>query len=330
MIVVTGAAGLIGCAVVRELNRRGLSDLILVDRLGTSDKWMNLRSLRYAEYFEKDEFLRRVQTSLEKGSKAAGLSRVRTIIHLGACSATTERDASYLVENNYRYSVLLYELAQRARARFVYASSAATYGDGANGYTDDEATMENLRPLNMYGYSKQMFDLHAKRSGFALAAGIKYFNVFGPNEFHKGDMMSVVLKGYRQIRETGKIRLFKSYRSDYPDGGQQRDFLYVKDAAQMTVFLALDKPGATGLFNAGSGKAQTWLDLVNPIYAAMGRPPAIDFIEMPENLRDRYQYYTCAPMEKLRRAGYQQEVTPLAGAVTEYVKEYLMRDELRA
>lgn len=330
MIVVTGAAGLIGCAVVRELNRRGLTNLILVDRLGTSDKWMNLRSLRYAEYVEKDQFLRRIETSLEKGSKAAGLPRIRTIIHLGACSATTERDASYLVENNYRYSVLLYELAQRSRARFVYASSAATYGDGANGYNDDEDAVEHLRALNMYGYSKQMFDLHVKRGGFALAAGIKYFNVFGPNEYHKGDMMSVVLKGYRQIRETGKIRLFKSYRADYPDGGQQRDFLYVEDAARMTVFLALEKPTATGLFNAGSGKAQTWLDLVNPIFAAMGKTPSIEFIEMPENLRDRYQYYTCAPMEKLRRAGYHHVTTALPEAVTEYVKDYLLHDELRA
>lgn len=330
MIVVTGAAGLIGSAVVRELNRRGLTDLLLVDHLGTSDKWMNLRSLRYAEYNEKDRFITRIEKAIAEGSKAAGLAGVRTIIHLGACSATTERDASYLVENNYRYSVLMYDFARLVRARFVYASSAATYGDGANGYNDDDASMESLRPLNMYGYSKQMFDQHVKRSGFALAAGIKYFNVFGPNEYHKGDMMSVVLKGYRQIRETGKIKLFKSYRADYPDGGQQRDFLYVKDAAQMTVFLALDKPSATGLFNAGSGKAQTWLDLVNPIFAAMGRTPAIEFIEMPENLRDRYQYYTCAPLEKLRRAGYQQEITPLAHAVSEYVKDFMAREELRA
>lgn len=323
MILITGAAGLIGSAVVRELNRRGCDDLVLADHLSTSDKWMNLRTLRYEEYLEKDQlfgFLKQIEAN-----------RVDCIIHLGACSATTERDAGYLVRNNYQYSAELAEFAARNDIRMVYASSAATYGDGSNGYEDDEARLYELSPLNMYGYSKHMFDLKLARDQFAPHfVGVKYFNVFGPNEYHKGDMMSVVLKAFRQIRAEGKMRLFKSYRPDYADGEQKRDFFYVKDAARLTVYLALDNPGANGLFNAGSGHARTWVELGRAIFKALELEPRIEFMEMPADLRDRYQYFTCAPMDKLRLIGYDEPATDIDDAVGDYVREYLNRDERRA
>lgn len=323
MIVVTGAAGLIGSAVVRELNERGRDDLILVDHLGLSDKWMNLRSLKYDDYFEKDTFLQQLS---RKGS-----GKISALIHLGACSSTTEKDASYLMENNFRYSVTLAELAWHYNIRMVYASSAATYGDGHEGYEDDVSRLEALRPLNAYGYSKHAFDMKMHRLRFKpLFAGVKYFNVFGPNEYHKGEMMSLVLKAFRQIQETGRLKLFKSYHPDYKDGEQKRDFLYVRDAARMTVFLALDRPRLTGLFNAGSGQASTWLDLARAIFSAMDREMNVEFIEMPAELKDRYQYYTCAPMDTLRSSGYTRPITSLDRAVQDYVKNYLMQNEARA
>lgn len=323
MIVVTGAAGLIGSAVVRELNERGRDDLILVDHLQSSEKWMNLRSLKYFDYFEKNDFLD--QLSKTRSGK------ISAIIHLGACSSTTEGNASYLMQNNYRYSVALAEVARHYNIRMVYASSAATYGDGHEGYEDDESRLDALRPLNAYGYSKQAFDQRLHRLRFKPTfAGIKYFNVFGPNEYHKGDMMSLVLKAFRQIQSTGRLKLFKSYIPEYKDGEQKRDFLYVRDAAQMTVFLALDRPRLNGIFNAGSGQASTWLELAQAIFAALEKEPSIEFIDMPEELRSRYQYYTCAPMEKLKAAGYNKPITPLTRAVADYIKNYLLRGEARA
>ncbi len=329
MIILTGAAGLIGSAVARELNRRGRDDLVLVDHLGLSDKWMNLRSLSYLDYFEKDAFLRIAHDGRLPGD--LGNRGIDAIIHLGANSATTERDATYLVENNYRYSVALAELAAARRIRFVYASSAATYGDGDNGFDDDPEKMYELRPLNMYGYSKQMFDLWLRRRNFMpLCAGLKYFNVYGPNEYHKGEMRSLVHKAFGQIVETGKLKLFKSHRPDYEDGKQMRDFLYVEDAARMTAHFALDNTTAVGVFNCGSGEANTWLTLAEAIFKAMDREPNVEFIDMPDHLRDRYQYYTCAPIDRLRNTGYSEPITPLADAVGDYVKNYLLQDERRA
>jgi ADP-L-glycero-D-manno-heptose 6-epimerase len=336
MIIVTGAAGLIGGAVVRELNRRGRDDLILVDHLGMTDKWMNLRSLRYIEYIERDDFAARMNDILYQSRDSlsfgrSAIDKIDAIIHLGACSATTERNATFLIENNYKFSVDLAKIAMRYSARMVYASSAATYGDGEDGFEDDENQMHGLRPLNMYGYSKHMFDLWLAREGFSpLFAGLKYFNVFGANEYHKGDMMSLVLKAYRQIVADGKIRLFKSHRPDYKDGEQMRDFFYVEDSAKMTVFLTLDNPNACGLFNAGSGVASTWVELATAIFDAMSLKPNIEFIEMPEHLRDRYQYYTCAPIKKIRDAGFTEPVTELRLAVKDYVQNYLMQNEKKA
>ena len=318
--LVTGGAGFIGSVLVGALNRwHGTDRIVVVDELGSDDKWRNLPPLSFEEFVDAGEFYDRLDR------KAGAFGNFTHVFHLGACSSTTEKDADYLFANNFGCTRQLAEWALKRGARFVYASSAATYGDGVAGMDDKSENLAAWRPLNAYGYSKQMFDLHAQREGYLpRIVGLKYFNVFGPNEEHKGDMRSVVSKAWRQIKETGKVKLFKSYHPDYPDGGQKRDFLYVKDAVAMTLHLAMAKK-AGGLFNIGSGEAHTWMDLVNPIFEAMGRDPQIEFIEMPEVLRSQYQYFTQANIAKLRSAGYRKKVTPLRGAVKEYVGGYLMR-----
>jgi ADP-L-glycero-D-manno-heptose 6-epimerase len=313
-VLVTGGAGFIGSALIWGLNARGCENIVVCDRLGTDEKWRHLTPLRFTDYVEADglaEFL--------KGGAGA---RFDHVLHLGACSATTERDASFLIRNNYEFTKDLAAWSLANGARFVYASSAATYGDGARGMSDT-APIEPLRPLNMYGYSKHLFDLHAQRGNFLdRIVGLKYFNVFGPNEEHKGDMRSVVHKSYGQVLESGAIRLFKSYRPDYSDGEQKRDFLYVKDAVAMTLHLAA-APDAGGLYNIGSGEAHSWNELARAVFAALGRQPRIEYIEMPEILRDKYQYFTRADIGKLRSTGYDAALTPLAEAVKDYVTNYL-------
>ncbi|MGE4564055.1 MAG: ADP-glyceromanno-heptose 6-epimerase [Victivallaceae bacterium] len=320
LLIVTGGAGLIGSAVVRELNARNQVDILVVDHLGTSDKWKNLPPLKFADYREKDAFRQ------ELGRGDFDQTEIAGIIHLGACSATTERDASYLIDNNFNYSKELALFAARRGIRMVYASSCATYGDGALGYRDDESELEKLRPLNMYGYSKHLFDLWAKRQGLLnQLAGCKFSNVYGPNEAHKNDMRSVVMRAWEQISTEGKMRLFRSYRPEYADGEQMRDFLYVKDAAKMVLYL-FDHPQATGIYNIGSGRAETWNALAGAAFAALGKEPRIEYIEMPESLRDRYQYYTKAEMGKFNALGYGKTATPLADAVTDYIVNYLVPD----
>jgi len=318
MIIVTGGAGFIGSALIAALNKRQITDILVVDELGTDHKWRNLRNLSFADYVEKDDFLEMViEDKLDSSTEA--------VFHLGACSDTTETNASYLIKNNYEYSKLLAQWATTDNIRFIYASSAATYGDGSAGFSDDQEKIEILRPLNMYGYSKHLFDLWARRAGLLKKlVALKYFNVYGPNEYHKADMRSFCIKAFEQITSTGKVRLFKSYKPEYADGEQKRDFIYVKDAVDMTLFF-YDNPKINGLFNIGTGKARSWNDLVKAVFAAMGKKPNIEYIEMPESIRDQYQYYTCADITNLRKAGYDKEPTPLEDAIKDYVQNYLQK-----
>jgi ADP-L-glycero-D-manno-heptose 6-epimerase len=303
------------------LNRRGCESIVVADNLGTSEKWRNLPPLRFEDYIEAHELL----AALEAGS----LGGFDLVLHMGACSSTTETDASYLIRNNFEFTKRLASWALHSGARFLYASSAATYGDGSMGLSDLDdkpEALSRLRPLNMYGYSKHLFDLHAARSGtLGRIAGLKYFNVFGPNESHKGDMRSLMHKAFEQVRDSGRIQLFRSYRPDYADGQQMRDFLYVKDAVDVTLHLA-SRPEAVGLFNVGSGTAHSWIDVANALFAALGREPRIEFIDMPESIRAKYQYFTRADLTKLVRFGYDCSPISLAAAVTDYVRNYLVPD----
>ncbi|GAB4297508.1 MAG: ADP-glyceromanno-heptose 6-epimerase [Desulfuromonadia bacterium] len=318
MIIVTGGAGLIGSAVVWGLNRRGIDDILVVDHLGTSDKWKNLAPLRFRDYQEKDRFLGLLDSPSLSGEISA-------IIHLGACSSTLERDATYLVANNVEYSKRLARFALERNIRFIYASSAATYGDGQEGFSDDDGSIGRLRPLNPYGYSKQMFDLWLLQNGYLpRVVGLKYFNVYGPNEHHKGEMRSVVHKAFQQIREQGEMTLFRSHRPDYADGEQLRDFVYVKDAVEMTLFFLFEGRDAGGVFNIGTGTPRSWNDLGRALFAALGIPPRIRYVDMPEGIRDRYQYYTCADVSKLRRAGFSGRCHTLEEAIADYVQSYLL------
>ncbi len=321
-ILVTGGAGFIGSALVWALNREGAERVVIADRLGTDDKWRNLAALRFDDYLEADDLLPRLT--------AGGLGTFDLVLHMGACSSTTERDASYLARNNFEFTKSLAHWSLAHDTRFVFASSAATYGDGTAGMNDSDdspAALSHLRPLNAYGYSKLLFDQYAARAGILeRMVGLKFFNIFGPNEAHKGDMRSLVHKAYGQILETGRVKLFRSYRPEYGDGEQQRDFLYVKDAVAMTLHLAT-APDAAGLYNVGSGVASSWLELAGALFAALGREPDIEFIDMPESIRDRYQYHTRADISKLRSTGYESPVTPLSDAVADYARGYLVPDK---
>ena len=318
-ILVTGGAGFIGSALIWALNARGIDDIVVSDILHSDEKWRNLVPLRFAEYVEGPVLRSRI------AQNTSAFGKFSAVFHLGACSSTTERDASYLIDNNTAFTRELAGWSLAMGARFIYASSAATYGDGEQGMDDNDPAIERLRPLNMYGYSKHLFDLHARRLGWLdRIVGVKYFNVYGPNEDHKGDMRSLVAKAHAQIRDTGKLGLFKSYDPKYPDGGQMRDFLYVKDAVDMTLHFADGGSQSSGLFNLGSGEASTWLTLASAIFAALGREPKIELIDMPEVLKAKYQYYTKADISKLRASGYAKALTPLADAVADYVKNYLV------
>jgi ADP-L-glycero-D-manno-heptose 6-epimerase len=320
MIIVTGGAGFIGSAFVWKLNQEGIEDIVIVDQLGTKDKWKNLVNLRFTEYIHKDDFLNMVCDDCVPFDAKA-------IIHMGACSSTTERDADYLWHNNYVYTEELAQWTQERGIRFIYASSAATYGDGAQGFSDDHDKINTLKPINMYGYSKHFFDLRVlKNSWEDKIAGIKFFNVFGPNEYHKEDMTSVIFKAFHQIKETGKVKLFKSYKPEYPDGGQLRDFVYVKDCIDALWWL-LQHPAANGIFNLGTGKARSWNNLIGAVFAALGLKTKIEYMEMPESLRNQYQYFTEAKMDKLQAAGCPVAFSSLEDSVRDYVVNYLQKSD---
>jgi ADP-L-glycero-D-manno-heptose 6-epimerase len=317
MIVVTGAAGFIGSALIWLLNQRGEDDILAVDVHPDAAACANLAPLRYrGGYQNHSDFL----DDMIAGRRGAGL---RAVLHMGACSSTTETDWGYLRRNNLNYSQALCRATLDAGARFVQASSAATYGDGSRGYGDDHAGLRELVPLNLYARSKQEFDLWALDAGLlAEIVCLKYFNVYGPNEWHKGDMRSMVCKGYEQIRDTGRVLLFASDRPEYPDGGQRRDFVYVKDAAAMTLW-CMDHSQANGVFNVGTGQATDWNTLIGAIFTALGREPYLEYIPMPDHLKGKYQYFTEAEMAKLRATGCDVPLTPVADAVREYVTEHL-------
>ncbi len=316
MIVITGGAGFIGSAIIQELNRRGRTDLIVVDDINHPEKEKNLTSIKYKKKISKAAFLKNVLNRDLQSSEA--------IIHMGACSSTTETDENFLTKNNYEYTRHLATYAIERDIRFIYASSAATYGNGEMGYCDDELKLHTLKPINLYGESKHKFDLWAKDQGaFNCIVGLKYFNIFGPNEYHKASMQSMVRKGFFQARDKNKIRLFKSYRKEYKDGEQERDFLYIKDAVEMTLYF-LDHPTLGGIFNIGAGKARNWNDLAAIIFKAIDRNPQIEYIPMPENMLDQYQYHTCSEMKKIQEAGYIEPILSLEESVTDYIKNYLI------
>jgi len=316
VIAVTGAAGFIGSNIVWQLNQRGITEILVVDVHPGDAGNANLASLSYARYLTKDAF--------QQWMADSGNARLmETVYHMGACSSTTETDAAYLTSNNFHYTRDLCLSCLAAGTRFITASSAATYGDGSRGYSDDESRIQELEPLNLYGQSKQDFDLWARAEGHLdRVVSLKYFNVYGPNEWHKGDMRSMVCKGFEQVQATGRVRLFKSDRPEYPDGGQQRDFVYVKDAVDMTMWFA-DHPEVNGIFNVGSGEANDWNRLIGAIFAAVDCEPDIEYVPMPEHLKGKYQYHTEAEMGKLRGRGYDRPQTVLEDAVADYVRNHL-------
>ncbi len=320
-IIVTGGAGFIGSNLVAALNRRGQTDIVVVDHINHPDKTRNLNRLRFREYIDKTDFRQRL--------RAGSLMSPATVYHLGACSSTTEFDERYLEDNNVLYTRELCEWSLSVGARFVYASSAATYGNGEKGYSDDDAVTPVLEPLNPYGRSKQTFDKWALDNGILQRiAGLKYFNVYGPGEDHKGEMRSMVNKAFGQIRRENEIGLFKSYRTDYADGEQERDFVFVDDAVAMTLFFG-DHLDISGLYNCGTGHARTWNALATALFDALDMPPRIRYVDMPPEIRDKYQYHTQADMSKARQAGFTRPFLSIEEGVRRYVRNYLSSQNCR-
>jgi len=326
MIIVTGAAGFIGSCLVKKLNDQGRDDIICVDRLESDDKWLNLRGLKYYEYIHADEFIQYDVLN------SFGPGEIEAVYHMGAISSTTERDVDWLMVNNVEYTKVLFGFCTDNDIPICYASSAATYGAGENGYDDDESQISKLMPLNAYGYSKQLVDEWALNQMDTPSKwyGVKFFNVYGPNEYHKEDMSSLVYKAFNQINESGAVKIFKSYKDKYEDGGQLRDFVYVKDIVDAMVELVnKDHPGANGIYNLGTGQARSFVDLMKATFKAMDKKENIEFIEMPESLKNQYQYYTQANMAKLAIALPEFKFTPLESAVEDYVQNHLKQDDQR-
>lgn len=320
-IIVTGGAGFIGSAVLRYLNDNGFSQIVVVDELGTSEKWKNLVGKQFAEILEKDQLLPWLEGREEE---------IQAFIHLGACSTTVEADAAYLLINNYQYTQRLAEYALKHGHCFIYASSAATYGDGSHDFCDDHELLDSLQPLNMYGYSKHLFDLWAKRQGVLdQMVGLKYFNVFGPNEYHKGRMASGAFHFFNQVRKEGVVRLFESSEPErFAHGDQVRDFIYVKDAARMTcAFLDPHCPDR-GIFNIGTGQPGTWNTVAKAVFHSLEQKENIEYIPMPKDLVGKYQSYTCADMSKHHQSSLlDSQTTDLFDAVVDYCQNYLMQDK---
>ncbi|WP_159717341.1 ADP-glyceromanno-heptose 6-epimerase [Geminicoccus flavidas] len=321
MILVTGGAGFIGSVLLAALDARGLPDLVCCDRLGSGDKWQNIAKRRLADVIRPDRLF---------GWLDRHAGEVEAVFHLGALSSTDERDADLIVQENIRTTLDLVDWCASHRTRLVYASSAATYGDGEAGFDDDPLRFSELRPRNAYGWSKLMVDrriVDLAGRGQKLPpqwAGLKFFNVYGPNEWHKGGQQSVVPQFLKQIQETGVCRLFRSHRQGVADGDQRRDFVWVDDVVQVMMWL-YDHPDRSGIFNVGSGRARSFLELAYAVFQAVGREPAIEFVDMPERLRQHYQYFTEARLDRLRAAGCPLQPTPLEEGVRRYVQDSLLR-----
>lgn len=333
MIIVTGGAGFIGSAIVAELNRLGIKNTIIVDNLGKTAKWRNLCSLQYSEYIHKSNLF----SVFNKQPELAG--KITAVLHMGACSSTTETDVDYLMDNNVEYSKKLWNFCREHGIPFLYASSAATYGNGEQGYSDDPAVTDRLRPINPYGYSKQAFDQWVLSSVTPppFWAGFKFFNVYGPNEYHKGSMMSLVCKAVPQISGEGKLRLFKSYKEGVGHGEQKRDFVYVKDVVKVMMHF-LEHSGydgkakstrvKSGIYNLGTGKARSFADLGRACFKAMNVPERFEWIEMPESIRNQYQYFTEADLTRLKtEGGYTKTFMTLDEGVSDYIQNYLLKED---
>jgi ADP-L-glycero-D-manno-heptose 6-epimerase len=319
MIILTGGAGFIGSVLLARLNEEGYNDVLIVDELDSSDKWKNLIGKRFIGYIHKDDFI----SSLEERS----WDGVEALFHLGACTSTTERNVDYLMKNNYEFSKKLAVWCQWNKTPFIYASSASTYGDGSNGFSDDNSVVDSYRPLNPYGFSKHIFDQWLIWAGFDKeCTGFKFFNVFGPNEYHKGSMASLVYKAYHQVSETGALKLFRSANPKYQDGEFLRDFIYVKDCVDVLIW-AFKNPEVKGIYNLGTGKARSWNDLAKALFSAMGKVENIQYIDMPQEIQGAYQYFTEADMSKLQGSGYKKSFAELDDAVRDYVQGYLMKPQ---
>lgn len=318
MIILTGGAGFIGSCMLKKLNDEGRDDILVVDHLGEGNKWKNLVGKRFVDFIHKSVFREELLMEI--------YDEIEAIIHFGACSTTTETDADYLIDNNYSYSKDLAAFAIENNIKFIYASSAATYGDGSDGYSDK--SIENLYPLNCYGFSKQAFDQWVVDMGFDQSfIGIKFFNVFGPNEYHKGSMASMIYKSYNQIKENGKVKLFRSTVPEYMDGGQMRDFIYVKDVVNI-IWDMYHKDDLSGIFNLGTGKARTWNELVSGVFAAMNLPVNIEYIDMPDELKYQYQNFTEADMNKLQTSLKDLKFSSLEDSINDYVCNHLMQKRI--
>lgn len=322
MLILTGGSGFIGSAVLRRLNEMGRDDIIIVDDLGKGEKWRNLRKGRYADFIHKSDFMERV--------KSGSISwPVDAVVHLGACSSTTSPDANYLLENNFHYSRDLCKFSLDKGARFINASSAATYGAGEHGFSAEPENTVRLCPLNMYGYSKQLMDLWLLREGLdEKVASLKFFNVYGPNEYHKGEMRSVALKFFERIRDTGEARLFASDTPQIGDGEQKRDFVYVKDCANLIAWLLTDGAKTCGIMNVGTGRATSFNELARAVFKAMGKPERIRYGPMPEILAGKYQNFTRADMGWLQKSGCGVRFRDVESGISDYVRNYLAKSDI--
>jgi len=321
MIVITGGAGFIGSVLAWKLNRLGKNDLLLVDQLAkNSFKWENVKKRSYKLYLESEDFLRQLEKNERK-------NEISAIFHLGACSDTTEMNVGFLRKNNTEYSQRLAHWAIKENVYFSYASSAATYGNGKLGFSDADKLTPKLKPLNPYGQSKLDFDIWVLKQGYQnKIVGFRYFNVYGPNEYHKGSMRSLVQKGFEQVSREGKLKLFKSYKKEYPDGGQKRDFIYVKDVVDTMIWF-YKHPNTHGIFNLGTGKAQSWNELAAALFKACGKKTNIQYVDMPENLKHQYQYFTEADLTKLKKTGCPTTFRNLAKGVKDYVQNHLQQKD---